>query len=134
MSVKKKDEIQGVPAVNPVAEIGVKVDSVLADKVSALVKDFEGQREQGLEELATLNQSLKSLEGKRATVMTERAELTRGIMGVRAKGVFNIDLKLRSLEKEIKSCQKQFDVIFSKLTEIPKIDFALLNFLSRWKP
>jgi chaperonin cofactor prefoldin len=136
---KKKEEIEDVeiqeaPAVNPVVEIKAKVDSVLADRVAALVMEFEKTREQGLEELASLNQSLESLKGQKSKLVAEKNGLMVSSMGYGAKGVADLDQRINWLSKQIKGCEDQATSIFSRLTELPKLDFPFLNFLVRWKP
>jgi len=123
-----EQEIQEVP-VDPLIEIRERVDKTLKEKIEVLVKSFQDEREKGLAELAALNQSLEDLREKQKPLLTERAALVSGIMGLGSKGVFNIDQKLGWLEKQISSCQAQIGELFSRLEEIPKFDFSFLNFL-----
>jgi len=133
----KKIDVIEIPVVDPMAErakLKAEIDGVVAGKIAGVIKVFHDEREKDLAELASLNQSLKSLEDKKSKLVAEKVSLTSGIHGIGVKGVFDLDLKLRSLEREIKSFEGQVEKVFSRLTEIPKLDFPFLNFLSRWKP
>jgi hydrogenase maturation factor HypE len=127
-------EIQEVPVVDPMAErvkIKAEIDGVVAGKIAAVIKVFQDGREKDIDELMRLRQVLEDLKKKQGPLLTDRATLVSGIMGVGTKGVGDLDLKLRLLEKEIKSCEGQVEKVFSKLTELPPLSFPLLNFLMR---
>ena len=132
----KKIDVIEVPVVDPMAErakIKANVDKVLREKIDAIVKDFEGHREGEIDELARLNQALEDLRSKQGPLLTERATLVSGIMGIGVKGVFDLDQKLGWLSKQAEGYQRQIDEIFKRLTNIPKLDFLFLNFLSLYE-
>lgn len=126
-------EVQEAPVIDPVARLKEKIDEALKGQVMAAVKEFEERRAKDIDELARLNQILEGLNAKRATVAAEKDGLLKGFFGAGSRGYNDLDIKLRGLEMEKKSLEGQIDAIFSKLTELPKIDFALLNFLSRYE-
>jgi len=136
MMAKKLEnvEIQEVPAINPVVEIRKKVDAAVKEKIDVAIKGFNDEREEKFVELEKLQSQFDELESKRAVLISERAGLVGGIMGIGVKGVFDLDQKLGWLSKQAEGYQRQIDEIFKKLTDIPKLDFPFLNFLSRWKP
>jgi hydrogenase maturation factor HypE len=130
MGKKLDTEMKDVPVVR---DFRAEVDKVLREKIAAVIKGFQDEREKDIDELARLNQVLEDLKKKQGPMLTERATLVCGIMGVGTKGVGGLDQKLRGLEKQIKSCQGQTDEVFSRLTSVPKLDFPFLNFLSRYE-
>jgi len=129
-NIAENIEIQEAP-VNPMEEIRKKVDEAVREKIDAMVKVFQDEREKDLAELESLNQTLKSLEDKKSKFLAEKVSLTSGIHGIGVKGVFDLDLKLREVEKQIVSTQTMIGKVFSRLTEVPELSFPLLNFLTR---
>jgi len=125
-------EIQEVPAIkDPVVEIRKKVDAAVKEKIDAAIKGFNDEREEKFVELEKLQSQFDELESKRAVLISERAGLVGGIMGIGVKGVGHLDEKLRWLGGQAKGFEVQRAAIFSKLTELPPLSFPLLNFLMR---
>ena len=100
----KKIDVIETPVVDPTAErvkIKAEIDGVVAGKIAAVIKVFQDGREKDIDELIHLNQALEDLKSKRATFLVGKDHLVRGIFGAGSKGVGDLDLKLRLLEKEI---------------------------------
>ena len=108
-----------------------EVDKVLGEKVSDAIKDFQAQRDEELSQLAELSESLERCEGEKERMTRELGALNALSDQRRSRELY---MKLRRLGKEIEGLKERLEGVFSKLTSIPKLDFALLNFLSNWKP
>ena len=108
-----------------------EVDKILGEKVSLAIKDFEAQRDSELQELIELNATLENRKVEKET-MTKELEALNALSDQRRQR--ELYMKLRRLGKEIEGLKERLEGVFSKLTSIPKLDFALLNFLSNWKP
>ena len=58
-------------------ELRKEIDKILSDKVSARIKEFQAQRDEDFKRLVDLNQSLETIEGKRAGFLKEQIGLNR---------------------------------------------------------
>jgi hypothetical protein len=108
-----------------------EVDKVLTEKVASAIKDFQAQRDSELQELAELNATLENREAEKERMTGELGALNALSDQRRSRELY---MKLRRLGKEIDGLGGRRDAVFSKLTTVPKLDFALLNFLSNFKP
>jgi len=108
-----------------------EIDKVLTEKVASAIKDFQAQRDEELSELAELSGILENCEVKKKTMTKELEGLNALSDQRRSRELY---MKVRRLGKEIEGLGGRRDGVFLKLTTVPKLDFALLNFLSNWKP
>ncbi len=111
-------------------ELRKEIDKILADKVSARIKEFQLARDGNFKEIMTLETNLATLEEKRAPFLEEKKSLNTLIDKDLARWNF-LDRHIPWLEDQIKGCQNEIDKVVGKLTSVPEFDSKTLNFLSR---
>ena len=96
-----------------------EIDGVLVGKASELLKNFQEQRDKGFEELSRLSGQLDDLEKKRKELVASQEAESKQFIPSNAVQ-FELGRKLHYREQDISGTITQIDVLFKKLTDLPK--------------
>ncbi len=106
-----------------------EVDSVLKGKANEVLKAFQSQRDNDLQELASLSEQLETFQNqKKELLKTQEAEAKNFIPS--QKVLNECGLKMPHLEKLIREREKKIDALFSKLTKLPDSFHEAFKFMS----
>jgi chromosome segregation ATPase len=112
-------------------ELRKEIDKILADKVGGRIKEFQLARDKDFKEVMTLNQTLETIEGKKAGFLKEKSGLNTLINKDLARWNY-LEGHIPYLQKQAREIQDRIEKITQNLTEV-EIDPKTLNFFLNFK-
>ncbi len=106
-----------------------EVDSVLKGKANEVLKAFQSQRDNDLQELASLNEQLETFQNqKKELLKIQEAEAKNFIPS--NKILNECVFKMTHVEKLIRETEKKIDALFLKLTKLSDSFHEAFKFMS----
>lgn len=107
-----------------------RIDTILNEKINAMIESFQAQRETDLEELISLEKGIQFQEAEKKRLTEEQRNLNVVREEDKARS-WEIVLDLRSIEEKLVDINSEIEALVEKLTAVPSFEKnpALLNFL-----